>query len=456
MNSKILDGIMGLCVADALGVPVEFKSRTSLRSNPVKDLRGFGTYSQPAGTWSDDTSMTLCLAESLASRGTIDYQDIMNNFSAWLHEGRFTPGGKAFDIGRTCAKAIQRFDDGIEPRLCGGTSDFDNGNGSLMRILPLVYYLNEEYGPDFTSQEAAMDAIHHTSSLTHAHPRSMVACGIYIAVAGRLLAGVPLARAIPEAFERVRAYYGPRSAFSAAWKDYARLVDPSFASLPEGDIRSTGYVIDTLEAAIWCLMNTQSYRECVLKAVNLGEDTDTVAAVAGGLAGLAYGCGALPEEWLKGIVQRAFVEETCQRLNLALARIAVRKLCRFMPYFENATSLTVCRAAGEQTGEDIYALPYPKYDETMNEFAQAFSQSILFDPDYLDLTGELNFDSARGVGELADTADLALLRAVLTGFVRQERFCDGIWAEVLDEKLFHRLLLRMAELEGVRDCLQPA
>jgi len=134
MANNILNGIMGLCVADALGVPVEFVDRETLLKNPVVDMRSYGTYNQPVGTWSDDTSMTLCLADSL-SRG-LDYDSIMKNFMRWINEGEFTPHGEVFDVGNATRRALGRFEKGAAPLNCGGTSDNDNGNGSLMRILP--------------------------------------------------------------------------------------------------------------------------------------------------------------------------------------------------------------------------------------------------------------------------------------------------------------------------------
>ncbi len=122
MKNHILDGIMGLCVADALGVPVEFNSRKSLKANPVKDMRGFGTHSQTTGTWSDDSSMTLCLVDSL-SEG-LNFQDIMTKFKAWLIDCDYTPHGEVFDVGIATRQAIKRFISGIEPLNCGGTSEF--------------------------------------------------------------------------------------------------------------------------------------------------------------------------------------------------------------------------------------------------------------------------------------------------------------------------------------------
>jgi len=280
LKDQILGGILGLAVADAVGVPVEFQSRESLRLNPVTDMKGYGTYNQPPGTWSDDTSLTLCLLDSLANKG-IDYADIMKRFLSWLDEGEYTPYGEVFDVGIATRKALQRFRNGNAPLECGGTSEQDNGNGSLMRILPLAFYLHT-FGGNLTLDEA-FDVIHNVSSLTHAHKRSQIACGIYLIVADCLLVESDLKKAVDSNLEKASACYGNKKEYTEDFKHYKRLFDMDFAKLPEKKIKSSGYVVDTLEASLWCLLNADNYRDCVLRAVNLGEDTDTVAAVAGGL-----------------------------------------------------------------------------------------------------------------------------------------------------------------------------
>jgi len=317
MSNKVLDGIMGLCVADALGVPVEFTGREMLRKNPVTGMRSYGTCNQPAGTWSDDTSMTLCLADSL-SKG-LDYDDIINRFIMWFEEGKYTPHGEVFDVGNTTRKALMRFTQGKAPLECGGLSDNDNGNGSLMRILPIVYYLLANYGTEITENDEAMAIIHNVSSLTHAHKRSLIACGIYCSIAAMII-GSTEPTAVSLGISKAVEFYRRHEEYKDELSHYERLNNKSFASVPIEEIKSSGYVVDTLEAAVWCLLNTNNYKECVLMAVNLGEDTDTVAAVAGGLAGLYYGYGSIPQEWLSVIVRRDYVEGICSRLNEALSQ----------------------------------------------------------------------------------------------------------------------------------------
>jgi ADP-ribosyl-[dinitrogen reductase] hydrolase len=318
MANHVFAGIMGLCVADALGVPVEFMDRETLKTNRVTGMRSYGTYHQPAGTWSDDTSMTLCLVESLAKG--LDYHDIMTNFLKWLDEAAYTPHGEVFDVGNTTRKALRRFSQGIAPLECGGANERDNGNGSLMRILPIVFYLQSVYGTDFHETHEAFEIIHNVSSLTHAHKRSQIACGIYVSVASALMEGTDLEMTMGTGIHKAMEYYRNHPGFSGELHYYERLTRKDFDKLDETEIRSSGYVVDTLEAAIWCLLRTESFKDCVLKAVNLGEDTDTVAAVAGGLSGLYYGYESIPRDWLSAIARRDCVESLCNQLHASFRR----------------------------------------------------------------------------------------------------------------------------------------
>lgn len=314
---RIWDAILGLCTGDALGVPVEFQSRDELDAEPVTDMRGYGSHPVPAGAWSDDTSMALCLLDSLAEcEGRVDLEDIMRRFLSWANDGAYTPYGEMFDIGIATRKALLRFAHGTPAAECGGSGEHDNGNGSLMRILPLLFPLYERYGSDFPAHEAVMEQIHRVSALTHAHPRSQIACGIYLSVGAAMLETNSPVQALSLGMARAAAYYRQTPAFSTELQHYSRLLEPSdFLTLPRDAIRSSGYVVDTLEAALWCLGNTNNYADCVLQAVNLGEDTDTVGAVAGGLAGIAYGAAAIPEEWTAKLARLDWIRQLCDRLN---------------------------------------------------------------------------------------------------------------------------------------------
>ncbi len=289
-ETKVYSGIMGMVVGDALGVPVEFKSRDSFK---VTDMIGYGTYNMPPGTWSDDSSMALATVESIGRLGHISTEDIMQNFYRWVDESAFTPYGEMFDIGRATREAIQRYARGTAARKCGGKGEWDNGNGSLMRILPLAF------------TDCRYQTVNAVSSLTHAHEISLEACRIYISVARKLLKGKPLHTIV--------------KSIKPELPVYERL--PKLDTLQRDEIKSSGYVVDTLEAALWCNLKTSSYRECVLMAVNLGEDTDTVAAIAGGLAGIVYGVGGekgIPEEWINQIARKDWIQELCGKFGQSL------------------------------------------------------------------------------------------------------------------------------------------
>ena len=293
--------IFGHAVADALGVPVEFNSRASLMRDPVLNMREYGTYHMPRGSWSDDTSMTLAALAAL-SGGELDFDAVMHNFWLWYSEGSFTPAGKLFDIGGTSAEAIMNYGvRGLTPTACGLCAPNSNGNGSLMRILPFVLFAKYS---GYSGNVAEL--IRAASSLTHAHERSVVGCGIYTEIVLALL-DAPEPSSVSLGIKRAHDIYKTSSEFAA----YSRIFDKNFPLLEEKDIKSSGYVVDTLEAAIWCILTTNDYKSCVLKAVNLGEDTDTVAAVAGGLAGALYGYGAIPREWVEQLLKNDYVDRLC-------------------------------------------------------------------------------------------------------------------------------------------------
>lgn len=310
---RVEGSVLGFAVGDALGVPAEFMSRDDLLVDPVKGMRGGGAHEQPAGTWSDDTSMTLCVMDSLIEKG-IDYADQMQRFSDWLWSANNTAHEEVFDVGGTTKSAIFKFVKGMPPLQCGETADYTCGNGSLMRILPIALYLVGQYGTCNMDDRAA-EIIHRASKCTHAHIRCQMACGIYCAVVFQLCAGGQLTNAVNHAIRLVLSYYKKKPEFTEVYHEFETL--KNIESWNESQISSSGYVLDTLQAALWCLLNTSSYAECVLKAVNLGEDTDTTAAVAGGLAGLCYGAEAIPKDWAEVTAKYSELQQRSKRFSFA-------------------------------------------------------------------------------------------------------------------------------------------
>ena len=254
-NATLRDCIYGFAVGDALGVPYEFRPRGTFECT---DMIGYGTHGQPAGTWSDDTSMTLATCDSIRELRRIDTADMRDKFMRWINNDEYTIDG-VFDYGGTTARALRTGK--------GGSGERDNGNGSLMRIAPLAF-------TDTTDEE-----ICEVSAITHAHRTSTDACVIFVELM--------------------------RSVMNGALPSWAL----QLKGAPEQEIKSGGFVRDTLKAAIWCFVNTDSYEGCVLTAVNLGDDTDTTAAVAGALAGTAYGIDAIPQEWIDALRGKELIEQ---------------------------------------------------------------------------------------------------------------------------------------------------
>ena len=312
--NKVKAVVIGHAVADALGVPVEFMSREELRENPVVDMQGHGTYPVPKGSWSDDTSMSLCALDAFDD-GKLNFDKVMINFAKWYYQDEFTPTGEMFDVGNTCSTAIERYvEEQLSWRECGLSGEMDNGNGSLMRIHPFVLYT---YKLD-TNIKTKVQIIELASALTHAHPRSKVACGIYAFVLWELLDenGLSAKETVRTALIKARNYYFNNSEFDHFSKLYYQIVDVdnNFNNpATEYDIISDGYVVNSLDAAIWCLLTTDSYKDCVLKAVNLGDDTDTTAAIAGSIAGAVYGYDNIPQEWKDALLKRDYIEAMCEK-----------------------------------------------------------------------------------------------------------------------------------------------
>lgn len=301
-----LDGIMGVVVGDALGLPVQFKSREELAKNPVTDMVGYGTFNMPPGTWSDDSSLTLATLTSIKECGEVNCKDIMDRFVEWLDNGAYTPFGFAFDEGLTCIRAIHKFKKTRDVDTCGITGEYANGNGALMRIMPVCLWAYEkEMNKEWSTQEA-IACIHKVSALTHNHLRSKMACGIYYFMVKSILNNEgTLIERLQKGIDEAISFYRKNNENLTQLAFYHRLLHLNeFMKVSHQQIRSSGYVVDSIEAVVWCLINTKSMEECLLKAVNLGEDTDTVAAIAGGISALYYGYRSLPVEWMKVISKK--------------------------------------------------------------------------------------------------------------------------------------------------------
>jgi ADP-ribosyl-[dinitrogen reductase] hydrolase len=307
-GNPVKSALFGVAVGDALGVPAEFTRRETLRRNPITGVTAFGSHNMPAGTWSDDSSLTFCLAESL-TRG-FNLHDIAQNFVKWQTQNFWTARGCVFDIGAATQHAINRLRAGADPTTSGGNTETDNGNGSLMRILPLLFHIHT------MPVEARFEHTRLVSAITHAHIRSVIACFYYLEFARGLLYGQQPSDIYVRLQHEVGSFLRAQNIDPSEVALFDRLLRDNIADVSEHDISSSGYVLHTLEASIWCLLTTDSYAEAVLKAINLGADTDTTAAVTGGLAGLHYGFDAIPTDWLTDLAKIDDIESLSHLINV--------------------------------------------------------------------------------------------------------------------------------------------
>ncbi len=298
-EKRLYGGIFGFCIGDMLGVPVEFSTRKERDDDEVKELRAYGTYHQPFGVWSDDTSLMLCFID--AFNNGFSMNKLAENFVSYYREGKFTPNGEMFDIGISTQNAIEKIIQGVEPVKCGGITEKDNGNGSLMRILPLAY-LRKKYNVDQT-----MKLMEDVSSLTHAHSRSKFACILYAELASQLILGKEKMEAYEETIEFINKKCN--EVYASEFKNFENILNKNIINFRREEIKSTGYVVDTLEAVFWLFFNKNSYEEMVFGAVNLGGDTDTIAAIVGGIAGIYYGFNSIPDRWVQNVERKNEIKE---------------------------------------------------------------------------------------------------------------------------------------------------
>lgn len=311
---KLSSGIMGFATADALGVPIEFTMRQSHINNPLTEMVGYGSHNVPKGTWSDDTSMTIATMDSITEKKGIDYDDMMDKFCSWYGEAKYTATDKLFDIGIGTRKALMSYHNKVTSAVnSGGREENNNGNGSLMRMLPVVFYLHYAN----LSDNEVTKIINDCSSLTHGQEISKLGCRIYFDLMDEILDG----KSIKDAYEELKNKDYSKWYSEETISKYSRILDGSIENVQESSIKSSGFVVDTLEAAIWCSLNTNSYEESAIKAVNLGDDTDTVGAITGSITGVSYGKVTIPERWISKLRKKDYLDELCKNYAKFLAEI---------------------------------------------------------------------------------------------------------------------------------------
>lgn len=275
LQNRYRGALLGLAAGDAVGTTLEFKPRGSFE--PLTDMVGGGPFDLEPGQWTDDTSMALCLAESLIRCDAFDPQDQMNRYANWYQHGYWSSTGTCFDIGVATRGAIHTYLVTGEP-LAGNTDPGSAGNGSIMRLAPVV--LRFARRPELQAMAAL------SSRTTHAAGECLDACRLLAVALERALAGCAKAEVLDLAAIEVS---------SQRLRDIAA---GGYRSATRDQVRGTGYVVDSLEAALWCFHQHDTFAGAVLEAANLGDDADTTAAVVGQLAGAFYGVAGIPAAWL--------------------------------------------------------------------------------------------------------------------------------------------------------------
>ncbi len=285
--------LLGLACGDAVGTAVEFLPRG--RFAPLTDMTGGGKFRLRKGEWTDDTSMALCLAESLIECNGFDPLDQMQRYWQWADQGHNSCRPHAFGIGKTVAAALTRFHRTGEP-FCGSTDPSSSGNGSLMRLAPIpMYYLND---PDRAMDYAALG-----SATTHASEECLASCRYFALVLLRALAG-----------ERDKAKLFPARLEFDAPETMKRIIDQCFRQVSEAQVSGSGYVVESLEAALWSFWHTDNFRDAILAAANLGDDADTTAAICGQIAGAYYGSSQIPEDWVSSLYRGEDIRRIARQL----------------------------------------------------------------------------------------------------------------------------------------------
>ena len=461
----IRGSLFGFFIGDALGVPVEFSYRNMLERNPVIDMMEYGSHNQPKGTWSDDSSMVLATIDGLINSKipTIDYKKIMMNFIKWQQNGEYTPHNEVFDIGRTTNLSLRKYQENMKNNnfddyLCGFDSIESNGNGSLMRILPIAFYLYF-IGINYTDNEF-WNIIKQISSMTHAHIYSIIGCFIYSAFITELLKTNDKNIAYNNLRVKLKDLAKSNENLKEMKNVYSRIIYDDISKLSSKEIKSSGYVVDTLEATMWAILTSNTFEESVLKAINLGDDTDTIGALTGGLAGIIYINDFFKiqnindlfdndteennsktlygfDKWINDLQKKdylynmvtAFTEYLKQlRINLTTIDLEILNITiDDLKNNKNACTIDPNPLAGSKMGKKL------------SDFEKYLYKNNLIDTDYLN-----NHDKIKG----KNIEDLNYNEVIteLTFCFRGERFCSGFLYSIFKDGTLLKLLERLQQI----------
>lgn len=300
LKDRLHGCLIGLAVGDAMGVPIEFQSPGTFE--PVTDFRSEGSHGLKAGEWSDDTSLALCLAESLIEQNGFDPIDQLKRYTCWYREGHLSINGRCFDIGNTTRAAIHKFEETGEP-YCDPKHEFSISNGSLMRLapVPMFYYQNPQLTIELSGE---------SSKTTHGNQIVIDACRYMGGIIFGALAGQPKETILSKKYTPLPGYWDENH------------LDPEVDEVASGSfkhrnppvIRGSGHAVKSLEAALWAFYNSESFEEGCLLAVNLGDDSDTTGAVYGQIAGAYYGESGIPKKWREKLAKYDLIDSYIRKL----------------------------------------------------------------------------------------------------------------------------------------------
>ncbi|MGR5407607.1 ADP-ribosylglycohydrolase family protein [Vibrio alfacsensis] len=384
--------LLGLAVGDALGTTLEFKPKDSYA--PLTDMVGGGPFGLKAGEWTDDTSMMLCLADSLIEKGCVNLDDQIQRYVRWYRHGENSCTGSCFDIGMTVRTALASYEKTGIPES-GSTSHLSAGNGSLMRVAPIALFFAHQ------SEDAAMEAAKLSSLTTHGEERCIQACQIMTLLLHRLFN----AENISDRQTFLKTTLSDYLQYSSQCHPEIRAIaECQFFNKSRENIRGTGYVVASLEAALWCFLNSATFEDGALLAANLGEDADTTAAIFGQLAGAYYGSRGIPSKWLEKLAQEKRIRDTAMWL---LQRPTNQQVNAFITHLTNKIET--------QAPENIelYSMAYDY--ELMVTHIDYNSPFYMKELDTLE-----DFERFLSKASFRDCLCWMIL------IVRSERFCDGV------------------------------
>lgn len=292
MKDRKIGSLIGLAIGDAVGTTLEFETRGNFE--PITDMVGGGPFKLNPGEWTDDTSMALCLAHSLYNQNGFDAVDQMNRYCDWYQNGYMSSTGECFDIGMTVSSALREYLETGDP-YSGPIDEYSSGNGSLMRLAPIPMF--------FSDLDDCIKYARDSSRTTHGSAECVDSCKLF----SSLIFHAYQSDNKPEIFKR--------NTYKPDTESVANISRSQFLEKSYSELTGSGYVIESLESALWCFMNSDSFEECILLAANIGNDADTTAAIAGQIAGAFYGLSNIPAHWVNTLAKKDEILEIASKIS---------------------------------------------------------------------------------------------------------------------------------------------